>query len=68
MAVTEELSEEEYEEEEQVCDLFTDPETGAQYLKNSEGNLFDKATRNEVGVLYGEKVQLYADLEARAEA
>jgi len=68
MTVIEELSEEEYEEEEQVCDLFTDPETGAQYLKNSEGLLFDKATRNEVGMLYGEKVQLYADLEARAEA
>ena len=68
MAVLEELSEEEYEEEEQVCDLFTDQETGTQYLKNSEGNLFDKASRNEVGMLYGEKVQLYADLEARAEA
>ena len=68
MTVIEELSEEEYEEEEQVCDLFTDPETGAQYLKNSEGLLFDKATRNEVGMLYGENVQLYADLEARAEA
>jgi hypothetical protein len=67
MTIIEELSEEEYEEEEEVCDLFTDPDTGAQYLKNSEGNLFDKATRNEVGMLYGETVHLYADLEALAE-
>ena len=62
----EELSEEEYEEEEQVCDLFTDPTTGFQYLKGEGDELFDKVTKREVGTLFKEKVVLYADIQGDA--
>ena len=68
MASIDELSEEEYEEEEHVCDLFTDTETGIQYLKNAEGELFDKTTKEEVGMLQGEKVHLYETLDAQVNA
>jgi hypothetical protein len=68
MASIDELSEEEYEEEEHICDLFTDSETGIQYLKNAEGDLFDKTTKEEVGTLHGENVHLYRVLDAQVNA
>ena len=68
MASINELTEEEYEEEEHICDLFTDIETGTQYLRNAEGELFDKISKEEVGVLHGEIVHLYRDLDAQVNA
>ena len=63
--LNEELNEESpLEEEEEVsCDLFTDEKTGIQYMKCEQGRLYDKNTLEEVGMYYGGKVMLDADLE-----
>ena len=56
--------EEESPVEEPRADIFTDEKTGTQYLKDEEGRLYDKDTREEVGLFYGGKVMLDSDLEA----
>ena len=56
--------EEESPVEELRADPFTDEKTGTQYLKDEEGRLYDKDTREEVGLFYGGKVMLDSDLEA----
>ena len=50
--------------EELHADPFTDEKTGTQYLKDEEGRLYDKDTREEMGLFYGGRVMLDSDLEA----
>ena len=55
--------EEESPLEEPRADIFTDEKTGVQYLKDVEGRLYDKSTREEVGLFYGGKVMLDSELD-----
>ena len=49
--------------EEVFCNIFTDENTGVQYLKDNDGGLYDLLSRAEVGMVYEGRVILDSELD-----
>ena len=60
----EEDEEEEEEEDEVTASPWTDPNSGKEYLKDDEGNLYDMNTQEECGMYYNGRIYTMEELES----
>ena len=60
----EEEEEEEEDEDEVTASPWTDPNSGKEYLKDDEGNLYDMNTQEECGMYYNGRIYSMEELES----
>ena len=63
----EEEEEEEEDEDEVTASPWTDPNSGKEYLKDDEGNLYDMNTQEECGMYYNGRIYSMEELESMEE-